>query len=321
MEPYIPTLLLSTTSFTIVYLTTPYISKRLQEKGIVGVDLHKNDNKKIPTSGGIAILLGFSSALTLAGTLELDTKALMLIYITATLACLLGLLDDLLTLSKKTLVIFSLLIGTPFLTYHKGSTFVTLTPFGPQDLGLLFWPLALLGVAFLANGVNIYAGFNGLEAGLGFITSASLAISSLIYNSIESALTLSILAASLLAFLKYNYYPAKAFIGNSGTYMTGAIIASAIIVGTIKTAGIIACTPYIINFLLRAKDRFQWTVGKTAGENKIVSEKICSLWSIFMYKKPAEEKTVVKKCWLTQAVFGALAIAYSILATNNLTLQ
>lgn len=311
METYIPITLLSIASFTIVYFSTPYISKKLEEKNIVGIDLHKNNNKKIPIAGGIALLLGFTSALTLAGTLDLDTKALMLIYITATLACLLGLLDDLLTLSKKTLVAFSLLIGTPFLTYHKGSTFVTLTPFGPQDLGILFWPLALLGVAFLANSVNIYAGFNGLEAGLGLITSLSLTISALIYNSIESALTLSILAASLLALLKYNYYPAKTFIGNSGTYMTGAIIASAIIVGTIKTAGIIACTPYIINFILRAKDKFQWTVGKTTEDNKIVSEKICSLWSIFMYKKPAEEKTIVKKCCTIQAIFGTLAIIYS----------
>ncbi|MEM3714301.1 MAG: hypothetical protein QXF82_05060 [Nitrososphaeria archaeon] len=317
MNPYLPIILLSLTSFMIVYFSTPYISRKLEEKNIVGIDLHKNNDKRIPTSGGITLLLGFTSALTLAGTLELDTKALMLIYITATLACLLGLLDDLLTLSKKTLVTFSILIGTPFLTYHKGSTFVTLTPFGPQDLGIIFWPLALLGVAFLANGVNIYAGFNGLEAGLGIITSASLAISALIYNSIESALTLSILAASLLAFLKYNYYPAKTFIGNSGTYMTGAIIASAIIVGTIKTAGIIACTPYIINFILRAKDKFQWTVGKTTEDNKIVSEKICSLWSIFMYKKPAEEKTIVKKCWTIQAIFGILAITYSLIATNN----
>ncbi|MGC8911156.1 MAG: hypothetical protein ACP5K8_03700 [Nitrososphaeria archaeon] len=314
MNIYITTALLSITSFAIVYISTPCISKRLKEKSIVGIDMHKKNNEKIPVAGGIALLLGFTSALTLAGTLDLDTKALMLIYITATLACLLGLLDDLLTLSKKTLVTFSLLIGTPFLTYHKGSTFITLTPFGPQDLGIIFWPLALLGVAFLANSVNIYAGFNGLEAGLGFITSASLAISALIYNSLESTLTLSILAASLLAFLKYNYYPAKAFIGNSGTYMTGAIIASAIIVGTIKTAGIIACTPYIINFILRAKDKFKWTVGTTTEDNKIVSEKICALWSIFMYKKPADEKTIVKKCWLTQTVFGTLAILYSYIA-------
>ncbi|WP_304330261.1 hypothetical protein [Candidatus Culexarchaeum yellowstonense] len=316
MNIYTPLILLPSISFITVYISTPYISKRLEEKNIVGIDLHKKGNQKIPTAGGIALLLGFTGALTIAGILDLDAKALMLIYITATLACLLGLLDDLLTLSKKTLVLFSILIGTPFLTYHKGSTFVTLTPFGPQDLGIAFWPLALLGVAFLANSVNIYAGFNGLEAGLGLITSTSLAISATIYGSKESAITLSILAASLLAFLKYNYYPAKTFIGNSGTYMTGAIIASAIIVGTIKTAGIIACTPYIINFILRAKDKFQWTVGTTTEDNKIISQKICSLWSIFMYKKPTDEKTVVKKCWTIQAIFGTLAIMYSYITVN-----
>ncbi len=303
--------LLSLSSFVAVYLFTPPIAKKLKEKRIISKDLHRINKVELPNAGGLSIILGFSAAFTLVGLLELDTKTMLLVYLIGVLSCLLGLIDDILFLSKKTLAILSLLIGFPFLTYHSGSTFVTLTPFGPQDIGILFWPLALLGVAFLANAVNIYAGFNGLEAGLGLITSTSLGICSLLYGSMESALILFILSGALLAFLKYNFYPAKIFIGNSGTYLTGAVIASAIVVGAIKTAGLIACIPYILNFTMRLIDRLTWTVGDVTPDGKIISNRITALWSIFMYKRPAREKYVVLECWILQSIFGLLAILYA----------
>ena len=307
--------LLSLISFVTVYLFTPKIIKKLKEKGIEGFDLHKPSKPMIPTAGGLTLLIGFSAAFTLAGFLDIDSKSMLLVYLVGVLACLLGLIDDILVLNKKTLVIFSLLIGIPFLTYQKGSTFITLTPFGLEDLGILFWPLALLGVAFLANAVNIYAGFNGLECGLGLITCTSLGICALMYKSTESAVVLFTLAAALLAFLMFNFYPAKIFIGNSGTYMIGAVIASAIIVGTIKTSGLIACMPYILNSLLRTTDRLKWTVGEVNSQGKIFTDRISALWSLFMYKNPTSEKAVVFKCWMLQTVFALIAVLFSYIST------
>jgi len=310
-------LILGVVSCIIVLLLTPQIISKLKDKGIVGVDLHKINAMKVSSAGGLAILIGYSASFTIAGLLNVDSKTMLLVYLVGVLACLLGLIDDILTLNKKTLIAFSLIIGFPFLTYHGGSTFITLTPFGPQDLGPLFWPLALIGVAFLANSVNIYAGFNGLEAGLGLITSTCLGICASLYGSVESTLILFTLAGSLLAFLKFNIYPAKIFIGNSGTYLIGAVIASAIIVGTIKTVGLIACAPYIINACLRLLGGLKWTVGNLTADGKVVCDKVTALWGVFMYKKPISEKALVLRCWLLQLVFGLLAVLYALLATYN----
>ena len=301
-------------SFIVTYLFTPILIKKLHSKGFVDLDLHRNI--MTANAGGISLLIGFSTGVTLAGLLNINSKALLMVFLIGVLASVIGLLDDILTLSRKTLVLASLFIGFPFLTYRIGYTVITLTPFGPIDLGILFWPLAVLGVSFLSNSVNIYAGFNGLEAGLGLITSLSLAISAYFYDSIESMLTLLILSASLLAFLKYNFYPAKIFPGNSGTYLIGAIIASSIIVGTIKMAGIIACTPYIINFILRLYDHMRWTVGENTEDGMIYCDKFHALWCIFMYKRPRSEKGIVIGCWIMQAVFGLLAIIYAIIANQ-----
>jgi len=301
-------------SFIITYKTVPILIKKFNEKGIVGLDLHRN--KYIANAGGVSLFIGFSTGIILCGFLNIDPKSMLTVILVSILAFILGFLDDILVLSKKALITWSLVIGMPFLSYKVGSTIITLTPIGPVDLGYLFWPIAVLSVAFLSNAVNIYAGFNGLEAGLGLITSLSLAICAFIYGSIESALSLLILASSLVAFLKYNFYPAKIFIGNSGTYMIGAIIASSIIVGTIKTVGIIACMPYIINFFIRLYDRMRWTVGENTPDGKVYCSKMHALWCIFMYKKPITEKKLVLKCWGLQLLFGLLAILYALKANS-----
>jgi len=299
-------------SFVSTYLFTPMLINKLHIKGLVNLDLHRHI--MTPNIGGISIFVGFSAGVTLAGLLNINSKALLMVFLIGVLAFIIGLLDDILSLSRKALVLSSLFIGLPFLTYRVGYTVIVLTPVGPIDLGLLFWPLAVLGVAFLSNSVNIYAGFNGLEAGLGLITSLSLALSAFLYGSIESALLLLILSASLLAFLKYNFYPARIFPGNSGTYLIGAVIASSIIVGTIKTAGLIACLPYIVNFIIRLYDRMRWTVGENTEDGRIYCKNLHALWCLFMYKKPATEKEIVLGCWTIQAIFGILAIIYSLIA-------
>lgn len=309
------TILLTTASFVSVLLSAPYIGRKLGERMITSPDLHKMPPREIPSTGGLSLVLGFSVALALAGTLTLDPKPILVVFIVGILAALLGLVDDLLNLSKKTLFLASLAVGVPFVTYQVGSTIVTLAPFGPRDFGTLFWPLALLGVAFLSNAVNIYAGFNGLEAGLGFITSLSLAVCAAMYGSTESAVLLFVLGAGLLAFLPYNTYPARVFIGNTGTYLVGACIASSIIVGDIKAAGLIACTPYILNSILRAYDRLRWSVGETTPDGRVVSHKMNALWGVFMYGRPTSERSVVLKCWLIQVTFGVLAILYSLKST------
>jgi len=298
-------------SFIVTYFLTPVLIRRLERNEILGVDLHKANKPKVPEMGGLVMLIGFTAAATLCGFLSLNVKFMLGIILTATLGAMIGIVDDIIPFSKKAHVILTLFIGVPIITFRCGSTLVYLTPWGSLDLGLLFWLIVPFVTAFMTNGVNIYAGFNGLEAGLGLITSVSLGICALLYGSIESTVSLFILAGTLLAFLKWNVPPAKVLPGNCGSYLIGAVISASIIVGTMKAAGIIACFPYIINFLLRARDRFRWTVGETTPEGLVYSRRINALWALFMHRKPVKEFTVVRRCWLVQASFGVSAILLS----------
>jgi UDP-N-acetylglucosamine--dolichyl-phosphate N-acetylglucosaminephosphotransferase len=249
--------------------------------------------------------------MTISATSTFDHRLLFAIFLSATIAILAGIIDDLFKLGKTTLIIITFLIGMPIVTFRAGSTLVYLTPFGPADLGWIFWALVPFVFAFLMNGVNIYAGFNGLEAGLGATSSMTLGICAFLYGSLESAVSLFALGAALLAFLRWNWYPAKVFIGGSGTFLIGSVLASSIIVGSIKVVGVIALFPYLINFTLRAIDRFDWSVGETWSNGIVTSARRNALWALFMYRKHTSEKRVTLHCICFHIFFSLGAIIYA----------
>ena len=303
-------------AFVVSYAIMPRFIEALRKAGITGKDLHKPKAHMIPAMGGVGVFAGFAAAMTVSPVLQLDYRFLFAIFLSGTLAVLAGSVDDLFKLGKATLVALSFVLSLPVITFQAGSTLVYLTPFGPADLGWVFWLLVPFAFAFLMNGVNIYAGFNGLEAGLGIISSLSLGICALIYGSMESAVALLSLGGGLLAFLRWNWYPAKAFIGGSGTFLIGAVLASSIIAGSIKIVGIIALLPYVANFILRAVDKFTWSVGKTLPDGRITSRTRNALWALFMYRMKTTERDVVLRCLMVQIVFGIAAIVFAYYHVN-----
>jgi UDP-N-acetylglucosamine--dolichyl-phosphate N-acetylglucosaminephosphotransferase len=214
------------------------------------------------------------------------------------------------------LIVITFLVGMPVVAFRAGSTFVYLTPFGPADFGWVFWVMVPFAFAFAMNGVNIYAGFNGLEAGLGAVSTLSLGVCALLYGSIESAVALFALGGGLLAFLRWNWFPSRVFIGGSGTYLLGAVLASSIVAGSIKVVGVIALFPYLVNFLLRARDRFRWSVGETLTNGMVRSTKRNAVWALFMHESPTSEQNIVLRCIVVQAALALTAILYAYVHTN-----
>ena len=300
-------------AFCVTYAVTPWLISASNRARFTGMDLHKKGMPEIPMIGGIGCFAGLAAALTTAGLWSLDYRLLFAIFLSATLAALAGLIDDLFTLGKIALIVLTFLVSLPILAFHAGSTKIYLSPFGPQDLGSLFWVLVPFAFAFLMNGVNVYAGFNGLEAGLGLVSSFSLATCAVIYGSLESAISLFALAGALLAFLKWNSFPAKVFIGGSGTFLIGAVLASSIITGSIKVVGIIALFPYILNFTLRARDRFTSSVAdvETMPDGSLRKSGLTALWAIFIYGSSTNEQQMVNRCIALQILFGVVAILFA----------
>jgi UDP-N-acetylglucosamine--dolichyl-phosphate N-acetylglucosaminephosphotransferase len=118
----------------------------------------------------------------------------------------------------------------------------------------LFYTLVLipLGMTGAANAVNMIGGYNGSEAGLGILMTGTLLVIALASGSMAAAALLIAMLGALLAFLAFNWYPAKIFMGDTGTLQIGAVVAAAVIIGNMEKYGMILFFWYFVNLVIFA---------------------------------------------------------------------
>jgi UDP-GlcNAc:undecaprenyl-phosphate GlcNAc-1-phosphate transferase len=176
----------------------------------------KNQKQPVPYLGGLSIYLSF--LLTLALTFKFSQEILGLM-LAGTIVLLLGLIDDFGVLSPKIK-----LAGQAFAVFVliKSDIYIKLTfiPHWIQIVITVFWLLGLI------NGFNLIDIMDGLSAGVAFIATAILFIVSIIGEREMVAVMSSALAGSLLGFLRYNFYPAKIYMGDAGSMFIGLMLAA-----------------------------------------------------------------------------------------------
>jgi len=252
-------------SFATTYFIFPGVIANFKRAKIVGKDMHKPGKPEVAEMGGLIIVAGFSSGIITISALETFLSGLLsidLIKIFAALSvvlimALVGNVDDLIGVRKVPKAIIPLLGSLPLVAIKAGHTLMNIPFIGQVDFGILY-PLVLvpIGLTGAANAFNMLAGFNGLEIGMSIVAAGSLAIVAYSIGATTSFLLLVAALGALIATLRYNWYPAKVFIGDTGTFSLGAIIASAVILGNFETAGIIIIIPYALDFILKAINRF-----------------------------------------------------------------
>jgi len=177
--------------------------------------------------------------------------------------------------------------------------------FGTVDFGIIY-PLIIIpaGIVGAANGFNMLAGYNGLEAGMGAIALGTLGSIGLMKGQIWLAAIAFSAVAALVAFLIFNWCPAKIFPGDSLTYGTGALIAVIAILGNMERIGLILFIPFIIDavwvLLLEARGAPKTEAfGRPNRDNslemsydKLYGFEHFGLWVVKKIKKKAYERDV-----------------------------
>jgi UDP-GlcNAc:undecaprenyl-phosphate GlcNAc-1-phosphate transferase len=206
----------------------------------------------IPRMGGVAIFLGFALALFVAGRLPTlhesfrSAVELQWIVVAAGIICALGILDDKYELDSLTKLAGQVLatgimvtkggvqIGQIGLPWADQSTFVL-----GSDLAI---PVTVLFTLLTINALNFIDGLDGLAAGVTVIAaSAFFAYSYHLgqggFTAIVSPATLlaALLAGSCLGFLPHNFWPARIFMGDSGSMVLGLVLSAATITATTST--------------------------------------------------------------------------------------
>jgi UDP-N-acetylglucosamine--dolichyl-phosphate N-acetylglucosaminephosphotransferase len=235
--------------------------------GLVGKDMNKWQGKEVAESGGVAIIFSFIFGLFIfiflkTFLLQTETHFIELLAITLTvlLASFLGFIDGILGwkkgLKQWQKVLFTIPIALPLVVLNAGHSAMYVPLLGNIQFGL-FYPLLIVPIAIVgaANGYNLLAGYNGLEAGLGTIILGALGVAAYLTGSAWLALITFIAVTALLAFLLFNWYPSRVFPGDSMTYPIGALIAVIAILGNLEKLALLLFVPFFIDALLYFRAR------------------------------------------------------------------
>ena len=328
-------LIASLISTLTVFLTYPKINNYLDEIGIHGIDKQKKKEPKITSGGGTLPALGFfvgimSFLIFAVFLMPLDSNIKLVIgaILTIVTVTLVGFLDDIYVVDEKheaktgtkqirkglsqlSKSVMVLPAAIPLMIVTANQSVLHLPFMGAIEVGLIY-PLVLvpIGVLCVSNATNMLAGQNGLEAGMGIIALLGLGIFSLMINQVEAAAVALISVAALLAFERYNWFPAKILPGDSLTYFTGACIASVVIIGNIEAFGVIIFIPWIVEAFIKASQKFQASsLGKINSKEilKPINGKIESLNHFIMSMSDFTEKQVVSIFLLIETLFVVLA--------------
>jgi UDP-GlcNAc:undecaprenyl-phosphate GlcNAc-1-phosphate transferase len=223
-------------------LLIPHVVRLAKLIGKMDVpDARKVHTTPIPRLGGIAIFFG--SILSLV-SLELLQPGFFTtqshwygIVIGSSLMFLLGVIDDLKNLSAK--FKFGFQICAALIAYYMGVKILVLSnPMG----GMLILPdwlsvsMTVFWLVGITNTINLIDGLDGLAAGVSMIAGITLSIIAIQTNQYLGAVIILTLVGSTIGFLRYNFNPAKIFMGDSGSLFLGFTLAAISITGVLKLA-------------------------------------------------------------------------------------
>lgn len=223
-------LLASFLSFFVAFFSIPLVIKVSDLKQIFDYPgMRKVHFVPIPSLGGIGIYVAISfSVLTMV---DFSTSPAIQHFAAASLIIFfLGMKDDILRLSPTKKFIGQLLAA--FILTYQGHYlldsfhgFLNIGSLGP----VASYVFTYLTILVVINAYNLIDGVDGLAGMLGLISSLFFGVVFAIENDFAHAILAFSLSAGILAFLLYNFSPARIFLGDTGSLLIGLINAVLVI--------------------------------------------------------------------------------------------
>ena len=218
---------------------TPLVKKAALQFGIIDKPDGKLKQHKTPVAylGGLAIYISFLVSLALTFSFDQEVLGLLL---AGTIIVVLGLIDDFGVLSPvvklfgQSIAIFVLIRSGIYIKLEFMPWYVS-------------FPLSFLWLIGITNAFNIIDVMDGLSTGVALICSLVLFVVGIWNDRITIAIMAISLGGSLLGFLRYNFEPAKIYLGDTGSMFIGMMMGALAMIGDYTSKNVLAClTPVII---------------------------------------------------------------------------
>ena len=201
--------------------------------------LHSN-KKNTPTMGGIFIILPFLLLLLVVNS-KFDSSDILLLFFCNLGFFIIGMLDDYLSITNKKSTglkakekfLLQAFISILFIAFAYQNNYInpqiTISDNWNINTNIFIFPICFLTLVGLSNAVNLTDGLDGLASGCSSIVFFGLGTEIFIKGQKELiiyGLISYAMSGLCMGFLKFNKYPAKLFMGDTGSLTIGAILGS-----------------------------------------------------------------------------------------------
>ena len=263
----------------------------------------------LPTLGGIAYLV-------LSNRINL-TYPLVIVLAVFVCYAILGFMDDYLsivrgkneglTVAQKFLgqLFIALIFFAIYMKYNGDTNFVVTTLGINIELGWGYGILILLLLVGFSNAVNLTDGLDGLSGGLSAIAYIAFALIAIFASHEDIGIFCFVLVGAILGFLMFNGYPAKTFMGDTGSLALGATLATVAILTRRELTLFLVGGVFILETL---------SVILQVGYYKLTKKRIFLMTPLHHHfeKKGYEEPDIVKAFWMVGILFSLLGIFFAV---------
>lgn len=241
-------------SFFIVYALVPVMRKVALKTGFVDLPTERKTHARpLPMLGGAAMMIGFIATtisirhFALHSPIHTDSTFTGLI-IGSSLMFAIGMIDDYAKTRKRDFPAWPKfliqVIAAAILVYSGASIRGIQDPIHPYAyITFTSWVRDLLTILWIVGIVNVFNfldGLDGLAGGIAALSATTLLIISTIKGDMASAISAATLIGVCLAFLRFNFYPARIIMGDAGSTFIGYVLGSIAVMGAFKSATVIS---------------------------------------------------------------------------------
>lgn len=255
-------------------LLTPLVGRLAARLGIVDIPgSRKVHTAPVPRLGGVSVVISMGVAIAAAralgpsglGEASLEHQPWVPLALGAGLVFLVGIWDDIRPIPASVKFLFQTVAAAIAIGY--GIRFDRVSFLGETgiEVGFLALPLTFLWIIGITNAFNLIDGLDGLAAGLASIAAGTCAAVFLMRGNESEALLLLIVLGALVGFLRYNFYPARIFLGDSGSMVIGYILSITAITGYQKSVTALAVLFPLLVFGLPIADTLLSMLRRYAG--------------------------------------------------------
>jgi UDP-GlcNAc:undecaprenyl-phosphate GlcNAc-1-phosphate transferase len=197
---------------------------RRGEKPGRGSDLHHGHGKLVPRFGGLALAVAFIVVNLFAGVFGSDHRSSLLFQPAIMISCLamfgIGFIDDLKPLGARKKLLGQVLIAATVCYFGVGiQSFKVPFTGGIVHLGSWGSVLTVLWLVGITNLINLIDGVDGLAGGIALMLMALLGYVGHETGNLD--LIIAGMGGALLGFLRFNFPPARIYLGDGGAYFLG----------------------------------------------------------------------------------------------------